>query len=131
MGGVLRLNFHDRFAIVQNPIDEPTLSNVARFDRFQNSAGVTAFVELNDLKFVFGYDHFTFDSLDSEFDSLDRREEQFYGSASLRFTDAVTAGLDGNDRDREFTEPISTITARLIPADLSLRLRFHPTRNCE
>jgi hypothetical protein len=94
VGGVLRLNFHDRFAILQNPVDEPTLSNVARFDRFQNSAGVTGLVDLNDLKFVVGYDHFNFRSLDSEFDSLDRSEEQFFASGSLALSDALTVGVD-------------------------------------
>ena len=96
LGGVVRLTFHDKFAILQNPIDEPTLSNVARFDRFQNSAGVTALVDLNDLKFVLGYDHFDFRSLNSDFDTLNRREEQFSASASLALSDAVTAGVDGS-----------------------------------
>jgi hypothetical protein len=96
VGGVLRLTFHDQFAILQNPVDEPTLSNVARFDRFQNSAGVTALVDLNDLKFVLNYDHFDFRSLDSEFDTLNRNEEQFSASASLALSDALTAGLDGS-----------------------------------
>jgi len=96
VGGVLRLNIHDRFAIVQNPVDEPTLSNTARFDRFQNSAGVTAFVDLNDLQLVFGYDHFNYTTFTSDFDFLDRNEEQFFGSAGLRFSDALTAGLEGS-----------------------------------
>ena len=96
VGGVLKLNFHDRFSIVQNPIDEPTLSNVARFDRFQNSAGVTGTIDLNDLKFVLGYDHFTYHTLDSQFDTLDRQEEQFFGSASLLVNDALTVGVDAS-----------------------------------
>ena len=96
LGDNVRLEFHDRFAVVQNPVDEPTLSNTARFDRFQNSAGVTAFVDLNDLNLVFGYDHFDYRALGSQFDFLDRREEQFLASASLRFSDAVTAGVDGS-----------------------------------
>src|SRR5258708_18094808 len=60
IGGVLKLTFHDRFAILQNPIDEPSLSNTARFDRFQNAAGLTALFDLNDLKIVLGYDHFDY-----------------------------------------------------------------------
>ena len=101
VGGVLKLNFHDRFSIVQNPIDEPTLSNVARFDRFQNSAGVTGTIDLNDLKIVLGYDHFTYHTLDSQFDTLDRQEEQFFGSAGLLVNDALTVGLDAQRGARE------------------------------
>lgn len=96
VGGVLKLTFHDRFAILQNPIDEPNLSNTARFDRFQNSAGVTALLDFNDLKIVFGYDHFTYYAFSNEFDFLDRNEEQFFASASLQLNDAVVVGLDGN-----------------------------------
>lgn len=94
IGGNLRLNLHDRFAIIQNPTDEPNLNSSARFDRFQNSAGITAFWDLNDLKFVLGYDHFDYRSLGSDFDYLSRREEQFMASASLQLSDAVVTGLD-------------------------------------
>lgn len=96
VGGILKLTVHDRFAILQNPIDEPTLSNTARFDRFQNTAGVTALFDFNDLKLVLGYDHFNYQTFDSEFDFLDRQEEQFYASASLQLSDALIAGVDGN-----------------------------------
>jgi hypothetical protein len=96
VGGILKLNFHDRFSIMQNPVDEPLLSNVARFDRFENSAGVTALFDFNDLKFVVGYDHFTYRTFGNEFDFLDRSEEQFFASAGLRISDALTAGLDGS-----------------------------------
>ncbi len=96
VGGNLRLNIHDRFSIVQNPVDEPTLSNIGHFDRFQNSAGITALWDFNDLKFVLGYDHFNFLSLGKQFNFLDRQEEQFMGSASLRVNDSLTVGLDGN-----------------------------------
>ena len=96
VGGILKLTLHDRFAILQNPIDEPTLSNTARFDRFQNSAGLTALFDFNDLKLVLGYDHFNYQTFSSEFDFLDRQEEQFFASGSLQLSDALTAGIDGN-----------------------------------
>jgi hypothetical protein len=96
IGGILKVTVHDRFAILQNPIDEPTLSNTARFDRFQNSAGLTALFDFNDLKIVLGYDHFTYHTFSGEFDFLDRREEQVYGSASLQLSDAVIVGVDAN-----------------------------------
>ena len=96
VGGILKLNFHDRFAILQNPIDEPSLSNTARFDRFQNTAGVTGLFDFNDLKLVVGYDHFTYSTFSSEFNFLDRSEEQVFASAGLRISDAFTLGVDGS-----------------------------------
>jgi len=96
VGDILKLNFHDQFAIVQNPVDEPTLSNVARFDRFQNSSGITALMDFNALQFVFGYDHFLYNTLGSEFSTLDRTEEQFFGSASVALSDALNVGIEGS-----------------------------------
>lgn len=96
VGDFLRLNFHDRFAIVQNPVDEIALSNATRFDRFQNTAGVTAIADLNDLQLVLGYDHFTYSTFDDKFDFLDRREEQVFGSASLQLSPALIAGIDAS-----------------------------------
>jgi hypothetical protein len=96
VGGILKLNFHDRFSIMQNPVDEPLLSNVANFQRFENTAGVTALFDFNDLKIVVGYDHFNYRTFESDFDFLDRSEEQFYASAGLRLSDAITVGLDGS-----------------------------------
>jgi len=96
IGDALRLNFHDRIAIVQNPVDEITVSNAARFDRLQNQAGVTAFWDLNDLQLTFGYDHFDYHTFDDKFEFLDRREEQFFGSAALILDPAYTVGLDAH-----------------------------------
>ena len=96
VGGIMKLTFHDRFAILQTPADEPNLSNTARFDRFQNAAGVTALFDFNDLKVVLGYDHFNYSAFGNEFDFLNRSEEQLFASASVQLSDAVIVGVDGH-----------------------------------
>ncbi|MEI7819756.1 MAG: outer membrane beta-barrel protein [Verrucomicrobiota bacterium] len=96
VGEHLRLNIHDRITIAQNPIDEATLSNVQRFARLQNSSGVTAFIRYPDWDFVVGYDHFIYNTLSSEFNYLDRTEEQFFASARHKVTDALGLGIEGS-----------------------------------
>ncbi len=97
VGDFMRLNFHDRISIVQNPIDEPGISNVARFDRLENAVGVTALMDFNQLTFVLGYDHFNYNTINSsELNILDHQEEQVLASASLRLSDAMVVGIDGN-----------------------------------
>ena len=96
VGEHLRLNIHDRITIAQNPIDEATLSNVQRFARLQNSAGVTAFIRYPDWDFVVGYDHFNYHTLSSEFNFLNRSEEQFFASARRRVSDALGLGVEGS-----------------------------------
>jgi hypothetical protein len=107
VGEHLRLNIHDRIQIVQNPIDEATLSNVQRFARLQNSAGVTAFIRYPDHDFVLGYDHFNYNTLSSNFDYLDRTEEQFFMSARRRVTDAFGVGIEGSTALVKYSEHVN------------------------
>src|SRR5450755_4376841 len=39
--GDFRINLHDRFSLEQDPVAEATLSNVADYGRFQNTAGLS------------------------------------------------------------------------------------------
>jgi hypothetical protein len=97
VGEHLRLNVHNRIAIVQNPLNELNLSNVAnRFARLLNSAGLTAHLRYPDLDFVLGYDHFNYKTLSSEFNYMDRAEEQFFASARRRVSDALGVGLEAS-----------------------------------
>ena len=107
IGEHLRLNIHDRISIVQNPIDEANLSNVDRFARLQNSAGVTAFIRYPDLDFVLGYDHFNYHTLSSTFSYLDRAEEQFFFSARRRVSDAFGAGIEASTALVKYSEHVN------------------------
>ena len=107
VGEHLRLNIHDRIQITQNPIDEATLSNVQRFARLQNSAGVTAFLRYPDWEFTAGYDHFNYHTLSSEFNSLNRTEEQFFASARRRVSDALGVGVEGSAALVNYSENVN------------------------
>ena len=107
VGEHLRLNIHDRIQITQNPIDEARLSNVQRFARLQNSAGVTAFLRYPDWDFVAGYDHFNYHTLGTEFRSLDRTEEQFFASARHRVSDALGVGVEGSAALVKYNESVN------------------------
>jgi hypothetical protein len=107
VGEHLRLNIHDRIQITQNPIDEATLSNVQRFARLQNSAGVTAFIRYPDWDFVLGYEHFNYNTLSSEFNYLDRTEEQFIASARRRVNDALGVGVEASAALINYTEKVN------------------------
>ncbi len=107
VGEHLRLNLHDRIQITQNPIDETSLSNVQRFARLQNSAGMTAFIRYPDWDFVLGYDHFNYNTLSSEFNYLDRTEEQFFASARRRVTDALGVGVESSAALINYSEKVN------------------------
>ncbi|MES2570033.1 MAG: outer membrane beta-barrel protein [Verrucomicrobiota bacterium] len=92
--GDFKINLHDRFSIQQDPIDNILISDTANYLRFENAAGLSVLWDLNDVQLVLGYDHYTFKSLEGEFDYLDRSEEQFAFSAAFRLNDANTVGID-------------------------------------
>ena len=66
--GDFRINFHDRFSLQQDPIDELQLSNVVDYGRFENTAGVSVMWDLNKAVLTLGYDHYTYISTNSDFD---------------------------------------------------------------
>lgn len=92
---VFRVNFHDRFDLRQDPIDEPSLSNVTSFARFTNTAGVTVTADLNTLVLTAGYDHFNYLTLGGDYDYLDRSAEQFLGSAVYQLAPQTFVGVEG------------------------------------
>jgi hypothetical protein len=93
--GDFRITIFDQFSLLQNPVDEIDLARVARFDRFQNSAGLTVLWDLNKVILVGGYAHYNYESLNSDFSYLDRSEEQFFFSGSYAATKTVSIGIRG------------------------------------
>ncbi len=90
-----RINFHDRFDLRQDPIDQPSLSNVTNFARFTNTVGVTAVGDFNALVLTAGYDHFNYLSLGNNFDYLNRSAELFLASAVYQVAPRTFLGVEG------------------------------------
>ena len=103
---VFRFNIHDRFDIRQDPVDNPTLSNVTDFARFTNTVGITGVADLNALVLTLGYDHFNYISLNGRFDYLDRSAEQVFGSAVYAIAPRTFVGAEATfsytDYNRNF-----------------------------
>ena len=93
---IFRINFHDSFALLQDPVDQPNLSNTTDFGRFVNTVGVTLVTDLNTLVLTAGYDHFNYWSLNSDYDFLDRSSESFLVSAVYKLAPRTFIGAEGN-----------------------------------
>jgi hypothetical protein len=91
--GDFRITVFDQFSLLQNPVDEINLANVGRFQRFENAGGISVLWDLNKVILIGGYTHYNFESLDSNFSYLDRNEDQFVFSGSLRATNTLSVGL--------------------------------------
>ncbi|HEV3409523.1 MAG TPA: outer membrane beta-barrel protein [Chthoniobacterales bacterium] len=112
--GDFRINFHDRFSLEQDPIDEPQLNDVADYGRFQNTAGVSVLWDLNKAVATFGYEHYTFIATNDEFDYLDRNAEMLTASLSVAATSTTGVGLEGafvfNNYDRDILNDSETLS---------------------
>ena len=93
---IFRINIHDGFALLQDPVDQPDLSNVTDFGRFTNTAGVTVVADLNTVVLTLGYDHFNYISLNSDYDYLNRSSESVLASAVYKLAPRTFIGVEGN-----------------------------------
>lgn len=94
--GDFRINFHDRFSLQQDPIDEPAISNTADYGRFENTIGVSVLWDLNKAVLTLGYDHYTFIATNDEFEYLDRDSEILMGTASFAVTSTTGLGIESS-----------------------------------
>jgi len=112
--GDFRINFHDRFSLEQDPIDEPQISGVADYGRFQNTAGVSVLWDLNKAVATFGYDHYTFIATNDDFDYLDRNAEMLTASVSVAASSTTGVGVEGayvyNYYDRDVLNDSETLS---------------------
>lgn len=94
--GDFRISIHDRMSLQQDPVAEGALSNVAKYGRFENTAGISVLWDLNKLLLTVGYDHYTFVSTTSEFDYLNRNAEELSGTATYVITPTMRVGVEAN-----------------------------------
>jgi hypothetical protein len=93
--GDFRINIHDRFSVEQDPVSAASLSNVADYGRFQNTAGVSVLWDLNAVVVTVGYDHYNFISTTDTFEYLDRAAEMVNGSIAFTPNSTMAVGLEG------------------------------------
>jgi len=97
---------HDNVALKQEPVAQGTLSGVADYGEFSNTAGLGVDWDLNDLTVSLGYDHETVISTVSSFSYLDHSSENFFGRAAFQFSQALTTGPEASAGLTSYNEPV-------------------------
>ena len=101
--GDFKFNLHDRFSLQEDPVGQGALSNVSRFGRFINTAGLAVLWDLNDVVVSTGYDHTSFTvtgatapttGTTQNTSALDRTTDQVSASAVFNVAAAMSAGLE-------------------------------------
>jgi len=92
----IHFNVHDRLAIQQDPTAVPQLSNLATFRRLTNTAGASMEWDLNKVLVQGGFDHDTFTSLESRFDTLNHATDTVYTKVGCRVSEPWVVGVTGS-----------------------------------
>ena len=107
MVGDVRITVRDRFSYQEDPYDLVVLSNVARYRRFENQAGIQFDWAINpDLMLTAGYDHYNLWSFEEEFDSLTRAVDTLYMRPAFRINPSIRVGLNTSVSRVRFQEDI-------------------------
>lgn len=88
------LNLHDWFNYTQDSSQTATVANTANYGTFQNTAGLSAMWDLNQVSLSAGYDHQNVLSTSGEFNNINHSAEMFFLRSGLQVHPQVTVGLE-------------------------------------
>jgi hypothetical protein len=102
----LQINLHDRFTYSQDSASEAQVANTGEYANINNTVGLLATWNLQDVILSAGYDHGNIFSPSAEFDSQARSTEAFLARAGLRIHPELTAGVEGGASFTTYDEKI-------------------------
>ena len=90
----VKINLHDWISYVQDSAMNATVANTGSYGTFQNTAGISATWDLNQVTLSLGYDHQNILATSSQFDQINHRSEMLFVRAGLQVHPQVTVGLE-------------------------------------
>lgn len=97
MLGQVKLVFRDRFSYQEDPEAIVELSNVAKYDRYENQVGVEATYDLNSgAGASAGYDHYNLWTKGDTFSDEDRAIDTVFIKPFYHFTEKLKVGLNAS-----------------------------------
>ncbi len=101
------ITLRDQFSYQEDPLDNPVLSGVAIYRRFENTAGIQVDWPLSDtIRATFGYNHYNLFTFQQVFKQLDRSVDSVYIKPSVAISPSVTVGVDASASWVKFSAPI-------------------------
>jgi hypothetical protein len=93
--GDVTINFHERVGYTQDPAADPTVSGTGDFGGVENTVGLRADWDLNQVVLTAGYDHVNFFPSGSGASEIqERSQELFYTRGTVRLGPALRTGLE-------------------------------------
>lgn len=88
------LNLHDWFSYSQDSSQNATVANTANYGTFQNTAGLSAVWDMNQVSLSAGYDHQNVLSTSGEFNNINHSSEMFFLRSGMQVHPQATVGLE-------------------------------------
>lgn len=88
------LNLHDWVSYTQDASQSSAVANTGSYGTFQNTVGLSADWDLNQVTLSAGYDHQNVLSTSGEFNNINHSAELFFLRSSLQVHHEVTVGLE-------------------------------------
>ncbi|MEQ1862450.1 MAG: hypothetical protein ABMA13_21235 [Chthoniobacteraceae bacterium] len=92
--GAIQVTLRDRFSYQEQPYEIAPLSNVARYERYENQAGIQFDWPINErLDVMFGYDHYNIWSRNDAFKSEDRSVDTVFIKPGFELSPGLKLGV--------------------------------------
>jgi len=103
--GAFKFTVRERLGYQEDPFDLPVLGNVARYQRWENQAGIQVDWDANQYtKISVGYDRYDLWTTDDTFSSLDRGINTVFLRPSYQISPRFTLGVNGSLSMFEFSD---------------------------
>jgi hypothetical protein len=102
----IKINLHEMFSYYEDPTLYGSVSGVARYGGFNNTAGFQATWDLNDVVLNLGYDHFNFLPSTADADHYGRTSDFFVLQGAARVRSAAQVGLEISAGPTEYNQPV-------------------------
>jgi len=103
-----RIDLHDRFQLRQDAAGQPGIAGTAagRYGFFENTAGLSANWDLQDVILTLGYDHQNYFSSSSQYQYTDRASELIVARGGFKVHPTVTAGVEATSSFTAYDQPV-------------------------
>jgi hypothetical protein len=88
------LNFHDWVRYSQDASQSPNVANTGTYGTFNNTAGLSATWDLNQVTLSAGYDHLNELSTSGQYNNINHASDMLFARAGLQVHPQVTLGLE-------------------------------------
>jgi hypothetical protein len=100
------INFHDRFSLIEDVAQNPTISGTGEFGKLENASGFGVDWDLYKLILTFEYDYDLVMATTSNFEYIDHGSELFTLRAAFLLHDTTKLGLELGGGITDYDQPI-------------------------